>query len=287
MRVLLIANKDWEVDPLVGVLRHPKARPKNLPAPEYPNDGSKARIIIRAGAAIIEIWCISDLMSREKDPSSTAEKVRVLAEVFTGSTPALVIAFGTGSYPDSTSFNGCVSLGTKTFIHNAHPNGENPKSIWDDPRCGKLLESSLKDSLFREIDTTIRIEAESRFIYPPLNPSRRAMMFSSYENVALGVANVTNYNEYYRVDHEALKAYSSSGAKDPIASVETTHGIIRMQSKASFLFVTGIANRLGYFNQEAAPRKYAQDLAAVHNAAVAAAWIMPSLVSSLRNTVDA
>ena len=45
-----------------------------------------------------------------------------------------------------------------------------------------------------------------------------------------------------------------------------------------FLFVSAIANRLGYFNMEAAPRNYAQDFAVAHNAAVALAWLLPSLL---------
>ena len=42
-----------------------------------------------------------------------------------------------------------------------------------------------------------------------------------------------------------------------------------------FLFVSGIANRMGYFNMEAAPRSYAQSFVASHNAAVALAWMTP------------
>ena len=46
-----------------------------------------------------------------------------------------------------------------------------------------------------------------------------------------------------------------------------------------FLFVSGMANRVGYFNMEVAPRSYAQSFVAGHNAAVALAWIMPLLMA--------
>jgi hypothetical protein len=88
-RIVVIANKSWEVDPLVAVLRSDQARPMPFPnlatAPvtRVPmSDGSKktisARIAFASGAATCEVWCVKDLMDPRKSSSSSEEKARVL-----------------------------------------------------------------------------------------------------------------------------------------------------------------------------------------------------------------
>jgi hypothetical protein len=71
-----------------------------------------------------------------------------------------------------------------------------------------------------------------------------------------------------------------STPKKIVGSVETTHGLIRLVVPSpQFLFVSGIANRLGYFNMEAAPRNYALDFVVAHNAGVTLAWMLPILLA--------
>lgn len=68
----------------------------------------------------------------------------------------------------------------------------------------------------------------------------------------------------------------------PPSSNETTHGLIRLQSDAPFLFISGITDTLGSFNAEVAPRPYSQNFAAAHNAGVVAAWLLPRIVEYLK-----
>lgn len=78
------------------------------------------------------------------------------------------------------------------------------------------------------------------------------------------------------------KANAEANPRATPGSVETSHGIIHAAVKSKqFLFVSAIANRLGYFNMEVAPRNYAQDFAVAHNAAVALAWLLPELLMAL------
>ena len=97
--------------------------------------------------------------------------------------------------------------------------------------------------------------------------------------MALSNVNVTDFNEYAWADPEGLRACAQAAPQQSVGSVETTHGVIRlMVPSEQFLFVSGMANRVGYFNMEVAPRSYAQSFAAAHNAAVSLAWIMPLLM---------
>lgn len=99
--------------------------------------------------------------------------------------------------------------------------------------------------------------------------------------VSLSDLNITNYNDYVWADLAALKDCLAKNPTYPVGSVETTHGLIRTMSDAPFLFLSGIVNRLGYLNQEQAPRSIAQNFTAAHNAGVALAWLLPLIVQSL------
>jgi hypothetical protein len=57
-----------------------------------------------------------------------------------------------------------------------------------------------------------------------------------------------------------------------VGSLDSAHGVIRLALRSpQYLFISGITNRLGYFRMELAPRFYAQNLVASHNAAIALA----------------
>ena len=151
-RILIFANKSWEADPLVGVICNPRARPPDFPMFDPPpqitvplnNGGTKqvnARLALRTANATAEVWCIKDLMDPTKSPSSSEEKARVIpAVVANGPAPRLIVAFGTASFPDAGSFNGCAVVGTQVFVHNPHPPAKpNPQSNWTSPEFDKLL----------------------------------------------------------------------------------------------------------------------------------------------------
>ena len=80
-RVLVIANKSWETDPLVSVCLNPKLRPPSqfdLWTPgaaglfSTPVTGARRagvapapRCICTTGNVFIEVWCIQDRMGKE------------------------------------------------------------------------------------------------------------------------------------------------------------------------------------------------------------------------------
>src|SRR5205085_7156826 len=83
-RIVVVANKSWEADPLVNVLLSERTRPtalsgfavRNHPllrAPGYadPNPPAKPRITFGCGAATIEVWCVQDLMNPNVSGSSS------------------------------------------------------------------------------------------------------------------------------------------------------------------------------------------------------------------------
>ena len=291
-RILIFANKSWEADPLVGVLRNPRARPPDLPscdpAPQVTvslNDGRtiqvSARLALRTANATAELWCIQDLMDPAKKSSSSEEKARVIpAVVANGPAPSLVVAFGTASFPDAGSFNGCVVVGTQVFVHNPHET-PNPESNWIRPEFDKLLvpTAALPDFVLSKLDRDLRPVCESRFLSPPLNPANPPVLLVSSDYVALSDVNVTDPADYVWADRQATRAMHKAGVNAPLGSMETTHGVIRLAAPSDqFLFFSGIANRLGYFNSEVAPRAYAQNFAASHNAGLALAFALPLLM---------
>ena len=92
---------------------------------------------------------------------------------------------------------------------------------------------------------------------------------------------VTDYREYDRTDQATLDAFAASNLMRNAKSLETTHGLIRAQTNAPFLFVSGITDRVGSFNDEVDPRSYAQNTVAAHNAGVAIAWMLPTIDATL------
>lgn len=79
-------------------------------------------------------------------------------------------------------------------------------------------------------------------------------------------------------DPRAVSSFKRHSDGSPVGSLETTHAVIRLASDAPFLFVSGIANRVGRFNEETAIRSYAQNFVAAHNAGIVVAWMVPQLL---------
>ncbi len=313
-RVLVVANKNWEVAPLLGVLLEKKSRPKELadpvtfnyiPYPDPDNPQTDPPAIPRAifkmkkvlsksqtlsgeevhVEALVEIWCVQDLMDqrRQTSSSSTFEKMRVLPRAFQGDDPNFVVAFGTAGYVDDTSYNGCVVVGAGAFIHNPFRNTPNPKSPWDDSAVQRPIMPTVSPDFFSPniLSDTLRYEVESRLITPPVNPAKDRIVLAAFNYTAVSGVNVTNYDDYAWTDSETITAFHNEVPKGLIGSVESTHGVIRIQSKAPFVFVSGITDRMGSFNMEVSPRAYSQNFACAHNAGVTTAWMLPRIVDFL------
>lgn len=293
-RTIVVVNKSWEAEPLLAVLRSTNGRPSDFPkeivAPSIAipwSDGSSrnvpARAAYRSDRTDVEVWCVKDLMDPAKSASSSEEKARVLPLVAAaGPPPDLVVAVGTASLPDARSFNGCVTVGSSCFLFDPFSQGPNPASRWSDARIGKLIEEAdpaETNRLMAWLDREARPNIEARFLAPPLNPATPPVLIVSSTSVAVSDVNVTNSDNYVWADPQALAAFAAAAPKHTVGSVETTHGVIRLCiSSPRFLFVSGIANRLGYFNAELSPRPYAQNFVASHNAGITVAWLLQRIL---------
>jgi hypothetical protein len=297
-RVLVVVNKWWECDPVLFAMLNNNARPSGSPWPfplqpprqrpdnkNLPPDNPKPvpRAVFPYANFSAEVWCISDLLEHldSSHQSSSEQKAKYLPRIYSyGPPPDLVFAVGTAEFPEpAVSNNGNVVIGTKVFMVNAHPNGSNPISNWTAGPFEQLIDSSLPPALFSAlVDTTVDVPtASNRFMAVPLTPSAAPWVLADYINVALGAVNVTNYSEYALIDPNTARTFWSKVQNAKAASVETTHGIIRVQSDSPFLFVSGIVNRFGYFDQEVNPRSHAQNTAAAHNAGVVVSWLLKRL----------
>lgn len=265
-KIIIIVNKNWETEPVLNALTNSEIRPKELPFPNWinsPKDGTNRMNAPRAFWRFAEtlqvtLWCIQDLMNPGKSSSSSEEKFRVLPEVISKENPDLVIAVGTAGYPvgKSSNANGCVVIGSNFLLYDGHPG--NPNSNLTHKDIGKLLSSNVNEKLFDIFSDKFISDIQPGFLKVPNNPCNAPTLMAFVNNAALSNINVTDYNEYGTIDHPGVDAkgveYYNQVAKDlPLASVETTHGVIRISTDKPVIFVSAIADRLGYFDKEVTP----------------------------------
>lgn len=312
-RVLVIANKNWEASALMNVLLEAKACPERFPWPVRLNhplppqsdwNRPQPRGVFqfqeathgRSQEVQVEVWCIQDAMDPSVSSSSTKEKMRVLPTLFgqqgdSHTTPDFVIAFGTAGFPDEVSCNGCVFVGANAFLYDPYEGSKTgADNYWHSDMTSHvlpptLLSGGLFDPHPEIFDDLIRSQVEARFIVPPMKPASQQHLIVARDYTAVGVVNITNYDDYAWADEKALHAFEATPEvaieKAKLGSLETTHGIIRLQSEAPFLFVSGITDRIGHFNEDVGMRPYAQNFSCAHNAGVATAWLIPAIARYL------
>jgi hypothetical protein len=297
-RVLAVVNKWWECDPALNAVLHQKARPRELSWPSALRHPRKRpdqlnlpgedptphpRAVIDLTHVSVEMWCISDLLEHLKDTpenqSSSERKAEQLPKMFVGDVPQLVIAIGTAGYPADVDLNGSVVVGTGIFMHDARPAGtakENSHSKFADDRLGRFLPSRLSRDQFRTLIPSSEA-VEPRLLPTPLASAPQRFLLAAHHYNAIGTTNVTDYADYDWADHESLEKFSKRVPDGVAASLETTHGLIRLQSEAPFVFISGITDRVGRFHLEVTPREYAQNAVAAHNAGVVLGWMLPKI----------
>jgi len=260
---------------------HPRRRPAQKKRPSKARS-PLPRAVFTLSKIKVEVWCISDLLEHlpeeNRSQSSAERKIERLPQIFAGPTADFVVAIGTAAFPGDVSENGNVVVGTKIFMHDAHPSGTNRDSKWSGGPFDEILASSLERSAFVEI-TSIDQSALNCFLVPPLNAFGIGSQLADYSYVALGTVNVTDAKEYAQADRATLNAYLTKYDRADAKSLETTHGLIRVQSDAPFIFISGIANRMGRFNDDVRPRSYAQNTSAAHNAGIILAQMIPKINS--------
>lgn len=295
-RILVIANKWFEVDPLIGLLGNAEGRGsavRNFRVVAWPTEAGEApqakpRVTLTVGDGAVEVWCIQDLMDPKAEGgySSTQEKARVMPQILAyGPAPSLMVAFGTAATaPEDGLCNGCVSIGSRVFVFNpyAQDPGKSP-SRWSDPsRMGKVVPSTIPVEFFAGLsrfDSPLR-DIHARFLTPLGFPAPDRVVFADHRGVAVSSVNVVDAKQYPVTDPAALAAARAAGAT-PIMSYESTHGVIRFLSEAPFVFVSGLTNRVGRFAEENMAFPYSQNFVAGHNAGLAVTWLLPLLVKSV------
>jgi hypothetical protein len=295
-RVLLIANKKWEVEPILSALLDETIRSPKLVNPSmlnYPMTYAQGAIAPRAvwnnyPSLQLELWCIQDILAPNWDPSSSQGKHEDLPKIlpFSPEEPTLVIALGTGASGSETiNQNGCVIVGSNVFIHNFHPaSSPNPKSIWDDPvRFNQLIPSSISPGFFDSVNTAAKSAVPS-LLRPYMHPAKEIQVFADIDYMTVSTVNVTNYLDYPKSDPASIRAVKKAGVTKPVGSVETTYGIVRLLTEAPFVFINGVPNRylktktdLNGKDSLGNTKTTAQNYTAAFNAGVLLAWLIPEI----------
>ncbi|HTF17385.1 MAG TPA: hypothetical protein VK658_04890 [Chryseolinea sp.] len=303
-RVLVVINKSWEADPLISALIASKLKPVGFPFPTSlsfpvpdPVDSPKPakqnnpRAIIGLGPKTFEgkkevsameviIWCIEDLTDPSKHSSSSEEKSIKLVQLFaTEKNVDLVIAFGTAAFNDKgTSFNGSVVIGSEFFTYNARP--DNNQSRYEDKRLGEYLPSNLSEalrkSLFAIFNDKFKDVVESKLAGTPNFPAAKPKILAASNYVAISNLNITDYNDYAWADEEGLSHYRATNQKNPVGSIETTHGLIRLSTEFPTIFISAVSDRVGYFNSDVTPT---QNYIASLNGGILLAHLLPAFVN--------
>lgn len=288
-KIVVLANKWWEATALVSVLEHTRdikqkfsASPSTLVTERLlsPREYSQSpRIVGELSGIRLEVRCIEDLVGRDPNSSSSCHKQKVLCEAagcgdFEG---ALVVAFGTCASPLPQSA-GNVVVGSDVFVFDARDSSDSGEYA----ELGEHVDSVVASEMGRKILASSDIQATlteipSRFVVPPNSPSNNPTVIADLDQVALSVVNVLDNRLYHKYDSLALERFTSKALPGEIRSVETTHGLIRLSIDQPFLFVSGVTNQLGRFEEEFSSPQYPQAFAASHNAAVTLSWLFPSL----------
>jgi hypothetical protein len=324
-KVLVVVNKYWECDPVCSVLTskyindQPNHDPCNIDLKftstfknsTYPSYGpvkppaaeqTVPRMIFETESRIIEIWCISDLLSNSpaNQQSSSEEKMKLLPIIFNYLNDGqkldveLVVAVGTASSGPSAAINptfntdninGSVVIGSKVFLYNGWD--IKSKSNFQCSNCWGEIFSSGTNEFWQTLQKMDFSPYEKLLLCSPTNPSPLKQHVYVNENyIGLGDVNVTDYTKYAQKDLEAGQKFFAKYPRNVDGvSLETTHCLIYLTARnfnkgqdPPFLFVSGIVDRYTKYNDDVKPKAYAQNTSGAHNAGIAVACIISQLV---------
>jgi len=293
-RVVVIVNKKWEAAPILGVFRAPypagslaSARPaewqpgKPYPAAQAWPDASGQydfayRYTLSFGAARVECWCLADF----EDTSDSGKKSAYIPQIVATGMPDLVIAIGTAAALASVP-RGSIVAGCRALMHDPQVKPAPTQPTWPAGMLEKMMESSFAPTLGpvrAGLATAWGLNVGSRFLFPPNHAGVPEILIDP-AYVAVGDVNA-DPAKYKITDPQAVDACRKADPKALIGSIETTIALIRAKTDpAPFMFISAIANHLGYFNRDIADNEYVQNFAASHNAGVILAWLLPTLLA--------
>lgn len=302
-RILIICNKSWETDAALAAIVnidvcHPNLglnseqpifnlKKIDLPAKLF-HGGKEPRAILYKSKYQFEIWCVETIMTPNPDLNDTyyysrsIQKAKDFPKIlkYSSDPVKMVIAFGTAGIPSTLSKAGDVVLGSNSFVYDAAPT--EPTGIkYNRPDFNKLLLSTLPDTFFSQLTQSLHQLKmlqffETRALTPPLNASGTFQIIANFNLTAVSNVNVKSYTDYANTDKEALAAYSKIPKAPPPYSVETTHGLVRIEGNCTnFMFISAITDRVGFFDTEVTPKVHAQNFSAAFNGGILLSYLVP------------
>ncbi len=280
MNIHIVANKNWELEPLLNAFQTRKLY-KNIELPDKMNWPLKEKSIISSYRAIfttktghsVKLSCIQDyVLDSSKERSSQYKYEVAIPALLSEDDSQLIICFGTAGYPDSIDINGSVSIGHHFFIHNAKTDNEESKfSLADEgqvfgktsPAIGRFYEIFMPEKEGTAISSLLH--------RAPINPSKYPTISAKNTNVAISIINITNYDDYYWADRQGIGRFLSLNNHMRPSSVETTHGLIASHAKQRsipVMWTSAITDREGFFDFEVTPM---QNYLCSYNAGIALA----------------
>ncbi len=290
-RAAIVVNKRREVEGFLAGLKGSGFLPGLLPKEENTPPAPWHRMAAwRLNASLEQmdftVLCIEDIMppanSRvaETSGSHSQQKAMLLPGYLQENNADLVISVSTAEstpaiQPQGTSLNGSVVLGGSFFTFDAHKfDPTSPSRLTPPP----FAENNVDERIYQLLAApALREEAVGRFQAPPHSPAKPMRLLCDPNYICVAAINVIHYQAYEQADPEAYNAcVKAHGDKLP-ATIETTHGIVRMAAGgAPTIFVSPITDRYKCFAEDVDPQGR-QNHAASYNSGVAVALFLREL----------
>lgn len=290
-RIAIVVNKRREVEGFLaglsdsGFLSGIKIKEQYTP-PAPCHRMSEWRMNASLEQMDFTIRCIEDIMppadSRvpETSGSHSQQKAMLLPGYLRDNNADLVISVSTAESTPSvqakgTSLNGSVVLGGGFFTFDAHRfDLQSPSNL----KAPDFMKNNVDDRIYQLLlSTELQAEAVKRFRTPPHSPARPMQILSDPNYISVAAINVIHYQAYEQADPEAYQTcVKAHGDKYP-ATIETTHGIVRMcAGDTPTIFVSPITDRYKCFAEDVDPQGQ-QNTAASYNAGVTVALLLQEL----------
>lgn len=290
-RVAIIVNKRREVEGFLAGLKDSGFLSGMQDKGHYtPPDPCYRMSELRLSASLEQmdftIRCIEDIMppadSRvpETSGSHSQQKALLLPGYLRDNGADLVISVSTAEstpsvQPKGASLNGSVVLGGGFFTFDAHRFDPQSPSRLEAPG---FKENNVDERIYQLLASPqIQAEAVERFRTPPHSPATPMQILCDPNYISVAAINVIHYQAYERADPEAYQAcVKAHGDKYP-ATIETTHGIVRLAADGTpTIFVSPITDRYKCFAEDVDPQGR-QNTAASYNAGVTVAMLLREL----------
>lgn len=287
----IFVNKKFEVEPFIDALQWLESKGLSSPVEKGNMDGKKPgvpRLEYFINGNHFNVWCIEDLMDSGTSGSNSQEKFRVLPGYIRADNPHLIISVSTAEstpdvQPDGTSLNGSVLMGEMFYQLDAKQyDPTSPSNLEAQP----LAESFVQWQIYRLIYQCA--PSINKLLVCPnhVGASRHTLCCAALrEFTSIGVINIVDYDAYVEADPAAYEAFKKENPDLVAASIETTHGIVKMSAAEAaggkhlypVLFVSPITDRYLHFDDDV---DGAQNYTAGYNAGIAVGVLMENMTYS-------